>query len=57
MGDSFGFVLDPYQKTDDMKNVFRKGTAYCYVPSLEHYSPWDKDYPESPLRSTFIHDR
>lgn len=42
---------DPYKKTNLYQEVFRKKTAYCYVPSNAHRSPWDPSHPESPERA------
>ncbi|XP_019759351.2 histone deacetylase 6 isoform X2 [Dendroctonus ponderosae] len=49
------FVDDPYGNTSDFKGVFRKETAYCFVPSDEHYSLWDAKHPENPQRSHAVH--
>ncbi|XP_030756003.1 histone deacetylase 6 isoform X1 [Sitophilus oryzae] len=47
-------VEDPYKPTYDYKASERLATAYGYVPSQRHYSPWDKDFPECPSRALNI---
>lgn len=42
---------DPYKNTNLYQEVFRKRTAYCYVPSNDHHSAWDANHPESPERA------
>ncbi|KAF7269544.1 histone deacetylase 6 isoform X2 [Rhynchophorus ferrugineus] len=47
---------DPYKPTYDFQMVFKKSTAYGYIPSMEHFSPWDPNFPENSVRAVAIHD-